>query len=255
MKQSLKEFYYKILDLITNKKGKTITVNGFTVKMPLRYYKYYQDGYEKENFDFYRQSIKNGDVVIDIGGHLGLNAVAFSQLAPNGKVYVFEPAPNTFKIIHHTIALNKINNIEVFPQAISDSLGKTHFFINDSPIADNANSLIEHRHDKKLLKIEVDLTSIDEFIQQQKLTKVNFIKVDAEGAELSVLKGAEYCMANFKPKMSIGLHPHPIQLRGDSLEQIYEILKKHNYTISLNDKEMTKDDFCTQTDLFDVQVF
>ena len=39
-------------------------------------------------------------MTIDIGGHIGLNAVLFAQLAPKGKVYVFEPAPNTFKIIH-----------------------------------------------------------------------------------------------------------------------------------------------------------
>jgi FkbM family methyltransferase len=255
MKFLLKEFIYKLLDTVTFRKGMKISVNGFALRMPLRYYRYYYDGYEQENFEFYKQAIKPGDHVIDIGGHIGLHAVVFSKLAFNGKVYVFEPAPNSYAIIKNTIKINKLEDrILLFKEAVSDKKGNTVFYINDSPLADNANSLVQYRTDKKLLKVDVPLISIDEFIAEKNIPKIDFIKIDAEGAELDVLKGAVKCLADLKPKMTLGLHPSAIKEKGDSLAEIFDILHKHNYSVKLHDKEMDKEAFCEQTDLFDVQL-
>ena len=255
MKVFFKEFVYKILDVVTFGRGIKVSVNGFDLRMPVRYFRYYKDGYESENFEYYRQTIKKDDHVIDIGGHIGLQAVVFSKLASNGKVYVFEPAPNTYAIITKTIKINDLHDrITVFKEAVSDKRGVTSFFINDTPLADNANSLVQHRLDKKLVEVKVPLISIDEFIAENKISKIDFIKVDAEGAELDVLKGAVKCFADFKPKMTLGLHPSPIKQKGDSLAEIFDLLKNYNYSIKLHDKEMDKNEFCDQTHLFDVQL-
>ena len=106
--------------------------------MPVRYYRFYKDGYEKESFDYYKQVIGKNDTVIDIGGHIGLNTLAFARLAANGKVYTFEPAPNTFKIIQETKRLNHLDNVEIYDMAISHERSKAMFNIADTDLADNA---------------------------------------------------------------------------------------------------------------------
>lgn len=255
MKRIITGLYYFLFDILTLKRGKTISLNGFRLRIPVRYYKYYPEGYEKANFDFYRSVIKADDTVIDVGGHIGLNAVVFAKLAYQGKVFVFEPAPNTFNIILETIRINGLEKrVFVFRQAVSDKTGKTFFYMADSDLADNANSLVHHRLDKKLKKVEVELTTIDDFISGNNIEKVDFIKIDVEGAELDTLKGAVNCLKAHKPKMTLGLHPAPIRLKGDSLEEIYDLLTDCNYTIKLDDSILNKPLFCTYTDLFDVQL-
>ena len=63
------------------------------------------------------------------------------------------------------------------------------------------NSLVFHRMDKKLKQIEVEVVSIDTFVEEKGIKKVDFIKIDAEGFELDVLKGADRTLSTSKPKM------------------------------------------------------
>ena len=255
MKKIATKIYYFLFDILMLKKGVNISINGFQMRMPVRYYKYYQDGYEKDNFEFYKAEIKEDNTILDIGGHIGLNAVLFARLAHKGKVYVFEPAPNTFNIINDTVRINKLQDrVTVTQQAVSNNSGSTFFYMADSNLADNANSLIHHRLDKKLKKIEVQLTTIDEFIAANNIKKVDFIKMDVEGAELDALKGGIGCLKTYKPKMTLGLHPTPIKQKGDSLEEIYDLLVDCKYVIKLDNKILDRQAFCGYTVLFDVQL-
>jgi FkbM family methyltransferase len=255
MRKIATRLYYFFFDLFTFKRGVSVIVNGFQMRMPVRYYKYYQDGYEKDNFEFFKSEIREDDTIFDIGGHIGLNAVLFAKLAPKGKIFVFEPAPNTFNIISKTLGINNLQHrVTVTQQAVSNKSGSTFFYMADTNLADNANSLIHHRTDKKLKKIEVQLTTIDEFIKANSIQKVDFIKMDVEGAELDALKGGIACLKKHKPKMTLGLHPQPIKQKGDSLEEIYDLLIDCNYVIKLNNKVLDKKTFCSYEVIFDVQL-
>jgi FkbM family methyltransferase len=170
-------------------------------------------------------------------------------------VYSFEPAPNTNKILNETVKINALQNtITVENYAMSSKKGSTVFFMANTNLADNANSLVNHRVDKKLNEVNVTLTSIDDFVIDKNLPKVDFIKIDAEGVEYDVLVGARKTLEKYKPKMTLGLHPTPIKQKGDSLEAIYDLLAGYNYNISLFGKTLTREDFIAQQDLFDVQL-
>ena len=89
----LKEIIYKLIDIVTSGKGIKRNINGYTLRMPTRYFKYFPEDYEKENFTFLG-TCKKDDVVLDIGAHIGMFAVIASQITgKGGKVYAFEPAP------------------------------------------------------------------------------------------------------------------------------------------------------------------
>ena len=79
----LKEIIYKSLGIITAGKGINRKINGYTLRMPTRYFKYFPEDYEKENFTFLA-TCKKDDVVLDIGAHIGMFAVIASQITGKG---------------------------------------------------------------------------------------------------------------------------------------------------------------------------
>ncbi|HEV8286795.1 MAG TPA: FkbM family methyltransferase [Chitinophagaceae bacterium] len=255
---SLKENFYKIYDLITFGKGVKKELNGFVVKLPVRYSRFFPNNYESENFDFLKKNCEQGFVVIDIGAHIGLFSVCASQLAgSSGRVYSFEPAPATHNLLLKTISINKKKGI-ILPRKEGIGEKESTVFFNVSDIeGDNSNTIINYENDRKdrnLKKIEINITSIDNFVQQNNITKVDFVKIDAEGYEYRVLKGGIRTLKSFKPFIILAVHPEAIRCNGDSLEQIYDLLMDVQYNIIYQKRYITKQDFCSQALIFDVHL-
>jgi FkbM family methyltransferase len=251
----LKEIIYKSLDIITAGKGIKRNINGYTLRMPTRYFKYFPEDYEKENFTFLA-TCKKGDVVLDIGAHIGMFAVIASQITgKGGKVYAFEPAPGTFDLLKKTIAINAADNvITPLPQAVGAAVGKTTFFVSDSE-ADNGNSMVSYKEDRKLNGIDIDITTVDTVVKEKNLAKVNFIKIDVEGVEYDTLRGATETLKNLRPLCIVSIHPEPIAAKGDKLEDIYDLMKDLNYKITLDGKEMSRDEFLANKEQIDLHIY
>ncbi|MBS1512374.1 MAG: FkbM family methyltransferase [Bacteroidetes bacterium] len=251
----MKELVYKIIDLFTLGTGLKKKFNGFPVKIPTRFINYFPSDYEKENYAFLKAQTKQGGVVLDIGAHIGLFSVISSQITGDtGKVFAFEPSPTTTEMLQKTIRINhKGNVIEPVQQAMSNEVGKITFYVSEDKI-DNSNSLVEYLDDRKLKGIEVDMNTIDNFVAQKKLTAVNFIKIDVEGAEYDTLRGGTNTFLNLKPACILAIHPTPIKAKGDKLEDIYDYILKLNYSISYNDAPISKDAFCANTELIDLHI-
>ena len=251
----MKEFLYKVLNIATFGRGMKRIVNGHTLRLPTRFYRFFPDNYEHENFEFLFSSVKKGDVVLDVGAHIGLFAVIAAQTVSNeGKVYAFEPTPATYQLLQTSVAINNNqNNIKIFQKAVGSSIGKITFFISDNK-ADNANSLVNYKEDRPLHGIDIDVTTIDAFVKEQNLTKINFIKIDVEGAEYDALKGSVETFNKFKPACILAIHPEPIKAKGDSLETIFDFIQQLNYKILYNNKPISKEAFCASTDLLDLHL-
>ncbi|CAN5762010.1 hypothetical protein BH11BAC4_BH11BAC4_07020 [soil metagenome] len=251
----MKEVVYKILDLFTGSKGLKKTINGFTIKLPTRYVNYFPANYEADNFSFLRKHTGLGDHVLDIGAHIGLFAVAAAQIAGSeGKVYAFEPADETRQLLQQTIAINHFENvITPYAEAMGAKSGKITFYV--SPIkGDNSNSLVSYKQDRKLIPVEVDMFSIDDFIEQKKISKPAFIKIDVEGAEYDALKGAIATLKNLKPACIVAIHPEPIAAKGDSLAAIYELIIGCGYDIYFENRLIDKTFFCNNKEMIDLHI-
>jgi FkbM family methyltransferase len=248
-----KKTVYKVLNIITLGRGIKRTFENNVIRMPTRFFRYFPNGYEKENFCFINEQIKPGMNVLDVGAHIGLMTVIFGKkVGDKGSVYAFEPTPTTIKILRETIKLNKINNISTIPAALADKKGKLTFYISENA-ADNSNSLVNnHRTDRKEEKIEVEVNTIDDFIAEKKISRIDFIKIDVEGAELKLLKGAAKIIKKDRPKMILSIHPEGIKNFGDSAEDIWKLLHDAGYKIVFESGEMSLEQFTQKTDLFDV---
>ena len=135
--------------------------------------------------------VKKGDVVIDAGAWIG----PFSAYASKkgASVYAFEPARENRTFLDKTAKLN--GNIEVIPFALYDSRKKIKF------LEDSMGSKIDDTSSDEA--VEMETTTLDDFVRERKIAKIDFIKADIEGAERNMLLGARWVLKNFAPKLSI----------------------------------------------------
>jgi FkbM family methyltransferase len=254
IKNTIKEAIYSLLNFFLSSRGIKTKVNDREIRFPVRYFKYFPSSYEKENFDFLAEACKRGEIAVDIGAHIGLYTVVMSTLVgEEGKVFSFEPSPTTRKILDKTVSLNKVDNIvTISSEAISDKEGTSYFYISENN-SDNSNTLVDYRKDRKTKGIEIKLITLDK-LREGIRKKIDFIKIDAEGAELQVLKGAQQTFLIDKPKAILALHPNPIIAKGDSLEDIWDVLMSYKLDVKIGREKISKEDFCKRTDLFDVHL-
>jgi len=251
----MKEFLYKLLDVFAGSNGLRKTINGFSVKLPTRYINYFPSGYEEENFNFLRQNVHEGDIVLDIGAHIGLFAACAATLTGSkGKVYAFEPSADTNDLLTKTISINHFENIiEPHKEAMGAVSGKTTFYVSDVK-GDNSNSLVSYKADRPLQGMQVDMISIDDFVKNRKLLSLAFIKIDVEGAEYDTLCGAVNTFKNLRPACIVAIHPEPIAAKGDSLDKIYDLITGCNYKIYYQEKIISKETFCSNRELIDLHI-
>lgn len=246
---------YSLLETITFGQGLHKTVNGVRVKLPAKYIRYFPSDYEKKNFDFLKSCCGEGATILDIGAHIGLFSTIAAKIAGEyGKIFAFEPAPATIPVLHQTIRINELRDcISPVNQAMGKEVGRMTFFVSEDE-ADNSNSLISYKEDRKLNGVSVEVNTIDNFVMTKKLSKVNFIKIDVEGAEYDTLRGGIEVFKKYKPHVIVAIHPEPIEKKGDRLEDIYNLIQKLRYDIICNGKLISKETFCNNRELIDLHL-
>jgi FkbM family methyltransferase len=254
MVTAFKNLAYGVLDLATFRKGIVRRINEKIIRFPPRWSRYYEDYYEAANYNFLREYVKPGMEIVDIGAHIGLFSVYTSQLTgSNGRVICFEPTPGTFSILKRTLALNHCKNVTAVQAAVSSQDGDATFYVSDMAGC-NSNSLVKNKPEKEISGYAVKLVTIDTIVSTYSL-KPSLVKIDAEGAELDVLKGGRQTFSSLKPVIILGLHPAFIKQKGDSLEEIWNLLQDLQYSLKMDGKKMSKEDFCDRQLLFDVHCF
>lgn len=158
--------------------------------------------YEYEDHDFKICAHKD-EVVIDGGGCWGDTALYFSnQVGENGKVYVFEFISGNIDILKRNLELNPDlkNSIELVRHPLWSVSGTDIFFSENGPASKVSTNYFQDSTGK------TQTLSIDDLVNNNCLTRLDFIKLDIEGAELEALKGAINSLTKFRPKLAIALY-------------------------------------------------
>lgn len=188
--------------------------------------------HEKTETDFIKKEIHEGDIVVDVGAHIGYFTLIFSKLVgDNGKVYSFEADPTNFEILMKNLEVNKIKNVTCENFAISDKNGKVKLF--------NANSSTANRlfssEDENF--IEIESITLDEYFQDKNM-KIDFLKLDIQGAEPLAMKGMKELFKKNQPlKILLEWWPNGIKKLGEEPESHLKFLENKGYQISeIDDK-------------------
>ncbi|MDZ4715335.1 MAG: FkbM family methyltransferase [Cytophagales bacterium] len=254
MMRSIKNATYFIWDLITLRRGVEREISGFRVRFPPKWSKYHEPDYEIENVKFIRAHCGKNMKCVDIGAHLGLFSVIAGKLVgAEGRVYSFEPTPVTFQALCRIIAINHLTGtVTPVHAAVSDIVTKADFHI-DSHEGSNANSLVV-RTDKARTPVRVNVVTLDSYVKENQIPRIDFIKIDAEGTELSVLRGAAQVIERDKPKIILAIHPILIRRNNHRPEEIFPLLKEWGYEVWLEGSRIEREEFCAREDFFDVHL-
>lgn len=174
------------------------------------------------------KSIKKGNTVFDIGANVGYYSVLASKLVgKNGKVFAFEPDPQSLKLLYKNIGINKCKNIIVVKSALSNHNGKLILTQDSSNPGESSLTLF-----KKGKKILVDVLTLDKFIKTQKIKTIDVIKMDVEGAELNILRGGLKTLQNNKKlKIFVECNPSALSEFGEDRITLFAFLKGLDFNI------------------------
>ena len=169
--------------LILSKKGLALAVSHYGT-------------YEELEAKIMEEKITVGSIVVDVGANIGLHTLNMARMVGNtGQVFAFEPDPSNFEILGKNVKINNYQNIILEKKAIGDKHGRTTLYRSDHP----GNHRLFPQTKQAKGEVEVELTSLDKyFIDSNLAEKINFIKIDVEGLEFSVLNGMKNILKNNK---------------------------------------------------------
>lgn len=195
---------------------------------------------DARQLQFFLDRVKTGDLVLDIGGHVGQYAVLFSSLAGEaGRVVTFEPDAAARKILLRNLALNSCGErVKVEGIALSDSDGTHSFFsrggdsmssLARSGLGNNAAALDVTEH-------VVTTMRLDDYLTRNGLGFPQWIKLDTEGAEINILRGARELLKS-GAVIVCELHPYVWNEFGTTFEELLQLVRESGRTIRYLDEE------------------
>ena len=149
------------------------------------------NGFEPAEGAFLEKFLQPGMTVLDIGAHQGLyTLLAAKKVGPDGRVYSFEPSPREQKALLFNVRLNRCRNVRVQALALGNADGSASLYVVNGPNT-GCNSLRPPNLPDRTCGVAVRIQALDNWLAEQNVNRVDFIKLDVEGGELDVLKGAE----------------------------------------------------------------
>ncbi|CAN1210585.1 Methyltransferase FkbM family protein [Tumidithrix helvetica PCC 7403] len=174
--------------------------------------------YELDKRLLIEQTIQEGKVFIDLGAHVGFYTLLASKLVgEHGKVFAFEPVPSNLQYLRRHLQINQVDNVKVLAIAVSDSNGSANF----EPSKGSSQGYLSNQGG-----LMVETASLDRLIADGILPNPDYIKMDVEGAEASILSGAKSMLAEVHPTIFLATHGEEVK------EQCLTILRSLNYQLT-----------------------
>jgi FkbM family methyltransferase len=183
--------------------------------------------YEDPDFAVLRAVLRPGDVFLDCGANVGAYTLAASKLVGGGGVVIsFEASPDTRASLVQNIAENALANVRVEPFAVSDARGRATLF---SRGVNDGFSSFAPEVQAGAVAVDVETVPLDSVWEECGRPSVRLIKIDVEGAEFRVLRGAEETLTTTRPWILIEIEPAHLQRQGASEAMVREFLVRCGY--------------------------
>ena len=228
------KFFYKSMKFL--KLGNPRLVKVYSKEHDYKYYCTLEDFNPDREEDIVKQfHPKEGDIVVDVGAHIGkYSIIASKMVGSKGKVIAIEAHPVNYDILKQNIVINKLSNVIALNCAVhsTETLVKLYepgqeegFTIYNTIMTDRV-SLNNQKY------VEVKAYTLDSLLFENGIKEVNWIKIDVEGAEYEVLKGATKILSSSKD-ISLLIEIHNVGANNKTFyEPIIHLLKSKNYKIS-----------------------
>jgi len=199
--------------------------------------------FEPECTVFVTKLVKEGDIAFDIGANFGWYSCHFAQLVgETGEVFIFEPT-SAIEELKENLILNRFEARCILNRvALGEKEGAETLFIPQK-LGTAFASFREHSYgngDSKISKISVPVRKLDDYVLENKIKTIDFIKVDVEGAEYLVLKGAKNVLKNYSPVIMMELQDVHTKYFSYSPEEVINYINDLDYHLyEINEKEIS----------------
>jgi FkbM family methyltransferase len=207
-------------------KGAPLTVNGQIFRFDEELRRWKPDG-EVKVLGLLSELLRPGDIMVDVGANFGYHALlGASCVGAAGHVYAFEPVPSNCRLLMRHIGLNNFRDrVTVIPKAASDSEGniELHGIVDGVSVAAGM-----HKNTSLGTTIKVSATTLDKSLAHRP-KPIRLIKIDVEGAEQLVLRGATTILATDRPLLVVEVHSFALPSFGTSVEAFRRELQSLGY--------------------------
>jgi FkbM family methyltransferase len=174
-------------------------------------------------YDYFGYRVAPGDVVVDIGANIGTFSLYAATVCGASRVFSFEPHPDNYRILSRNIEQNQLHNIMCVNQAIAGSSGVRALRLDSSD--SGSHSLILGSTQRA---VEVECCTLEDIFQRFSLPKVDYLKMDCEGAEYEILENA---ISRLQQIGRISMETHSTLDR--KAEDLAKLLRRYGFDVRL----------------------
>jgi FkbM family methyltransferase len=222
----LRRPYGRMLALLSGSRGLPLQIGGHVVRLNPKFANLNWETVEVEAYRAFRTSVQPGDVVYDVGAHFGTySIISVREGGPRTRVVAYEPCELTRQYLEQHLEWNNaIEQVIVREVCCGANSGEASFFFRPG-VPEGINGLLKA---EGLVEVPVQVTTLDADVEQIGLNP-SIIKIDVEGAELEVLRGAERVLRTCRPRLFVSLHPGPLAKLGLEPKVILQWLRNRDY--------------------------
>lgn len=197
------------------------------------WYIFFYGAFRPEISKLLNRILRPGHTAIDIGANIGMHSVIMAnRVGPTGRVVSFEPDPHPFRRLNANLRLNGFTQVETHRKALSAKPGKATFFLHDDAIGNYANaSLHAENIGHQTPSVEIDVLTLDSFVADAGMQRLDVIKLLAQGEEWNILQGGRATIAKFRPFIFFLYEPAFWARQGRSLPDATKFFAELGYTV------------------------
>ncbi len=197
----------------------------------------YLNVYEPETLHSFKELVKPGDIVLDIGANIGAMTLPLAKaVGENGQVIAFEPTTWAYEKLQRNLSLNPqlINQVkpeQIMLLAAGEKPPALVYSSWDLTADVENNDAIHPLHQGKLMKTDgVKGVSLDEYCEENLVKKIDLIKLDVDGYELTVINGAQKTLMKYRPKIIMEMALY-VQEERQQIDSLFQALQQADYQL------------------------
>lgn len=182
------------------------------------------NGYETGSVELFYALAQHADVTFDVGAYLGYFGLLAAAAHPGARAYSFEAVPQLGRLARRIAKANPHLNIEVIDAAVSDRNGSITLYLAADPFSSDTSTAAGHRPDRT--PVTVPAITLDDFVKQRQIERVDLLKIDTETTEPAVLAGFSETIARCRPTFLCEVLPTA------DVSLLSEFCRKHDYSFA-----------------------
>lgn len=214
-----------------HQEGRTLTIQDgylrgakFRRFMHTYHHSYVEGNYESDLQAALVATLRPGQVFYDVGSNIGfMTLLAAKLVGPHGQVVAFEPGPKTAKQLAAQIKANGLRNVLVQEAAVSNQVGMSRFETNTYSVTAHLTAGPSPSGTQSGQVVRT--TTLDHFITTHPVPHV--LKIDVEGAEIAVIRGARRLLSDHRPILIVELHSEGLS------QEFHQFMREHHYQMHL----------------------